>query len=117
MEVVEHGANLQTFLNACVAVVRPGGAMFVATINRTLVAYLSAIIGAEYILRSLPKGTHRYSMLRKPSEIIHFLAKNGLECKEQIGVGANPFTRNFSFRENTNINYMLFAQKNKKNHF
>lgn len=114
MEVVEHVADLQTFLNACAAVVRPGGAMFVATINRTLVAYLSAIIGAEYILRWLPKGTHRYSMLRKPSEIITLLANNGLKCKEQIGVGANPLTRDFSFRKNTNINYMLFAQMNKQ---
>ena len=111
MEVVEHVADLDTFLNACASVVRPGGCMFVATINRTVIAYLSAIIGAEYILRWLPKGTHRYSMLRKPNEIVSLLASNQIECKEKIGVGVNPFTRKFSLRNNTNINYMLFTQK------
>ena len=111
MEVVEHVADLDTFLKATAAVVRPGGAMFVATINRTPAAYFSAIIGAEYILRWLPQGTHRYSMLRKPNEIISRLASHQIECIDQVGVGVNPFTRKFSLRKSTNINYMLFTQK------
>ena len=111
MEVVEHVADLDTFIKACAAVVRPGGAMFLATINRTITAYLSAIIGAEYVLRWLPRGTHRYAMLRKPSEVISLLSSNQIECKEHVGVGVNPFTRKFSLRKSTNINYMLFAQK------
>ena len=112
MEVVEHVADLYTFMHSCSSLVRTGGAMFVASINRTFAAYISAIIGAEYILQWLPKGTHRYSMLRKPSEITYLLNQGNLQTKELIGVGVNPLTRKFSLRKNTSINYMLFAQKN-----
>ena len=112
MEVVEHVADLKTFLSACCKLVKPDGAMFIATINRTLFAFLTAIVGAEYIMKWLPKGTHRYSMLKKPKEIIDPLVSNSIQTRDMIGVGVNPFTRKFSLRKNLDINYMLFAQKN-----
>ena len=111
MEVVEHVADLKTFLGACCKVVKPDGAMFIATINRTIIAFLTAIVGAEYIMKWLPKGTHRYSMLKKPKEIIDPLVSNSIQTRDMIGVGVNPFTRKFSLRKNLDINYMLFAQK------
>ena len=111
MEVVEHVANFDKFMHECSGLLKPDGAMFVASINRTLLTYFSAIVGAEYVLRWLPKGTHRYSMLRKPDEVISQLKIDGVETKELIGVGVNPITWNFSFSKYTSINYMLFAQK------
>ena len=111
MEVVEHVADLESFMRACNQLVKPGGAMFVATINRTFIAYLFAIIGAEYILRWLPRGTHRYAMLRKPSEIVDSLEKDNLKPTAWTGVRVNPFTRHFSLHNNKSVNYMLMAQK------
>ena len=112
MEVVEHVSKLTKFMSSCCELVKPGGVMFVATINRTLMAYLFAILGAEYILHWLPRGTHRYSMLRKPSEIIQNLQKGNLKLINWIGVRVNPFTRKFSIHNNMSVNYMLIAQKN-----
>lgn len=111
MEVVEHVADLGSFMEACNELVKPGGAMFVATINRTLIAYLFAILGAEYFLRWLPRGTHTYSMLRKPEELIELLENGNLHPTGWSGIRVNPFTRKFSLHDNLNVNYMLFAQK------
>ncbi|MEM9531865.1 MAG: bifunctional 2-polyprenyl-6-hydroxyphenol methylase/3-demethylubiquinol 3-O-methyltransferase UbiG [Pseudomonadota bacterium] len=111
MEVVEHVANLETFMACAGSLVRPGGAMFVATINRTLRAWLTAIIGAEYILRWLPRGTHRYRLLRRPEEVAHLLAASGLRQTAITGVRVNPLNRKFSFTDDVGVNYMLCAVK------
>jgi 2-polyprenyl-6-hydroxyphenyl methylase/3-demethylubiquinone-9 3-methyltransferase len=111
MEVVEHVADLRGFLRAGNALVRPGGGTFIATINRTPLAWLFAIVGAEYVLRWLPRGTHRYSMLRKPAEIAALLEADGLQVKARAGVRVNPVTRVFTLQERLSVNYMLYAEK------
>lgn len=111
MEVVEHVASLQSFMAAAASLVKPEGTMFVATINRNWLAWLVAIFGAEYILGWLPKGTHRYRMLRKPQEITQHLGNNGLKVQGEIGVKVNPLTKKMSTTSHMLINYMLHAKK------
>lgn len=111
MEVVEHVADLSAFMASCNRLTAPGGLMFVATINRTWLAWLFAIIGAEQILRWLPKGTHRWRDFRRPSEIEQLLASGGLEVKARSGVAINPLTRSFQLTRNTRVNYMLAASR------
>ena len=111
MEVVEHVADLPSYLHACNQVLSDGGVTFIATINKTWLAWLSAIIAAEYVLRWLPRGTHRYSMLRKPKIIKDLLHRDGLTSLASTGVRVNPLTRKFSFTPNMWINYMLMAVK------
>ena len=111
MEVVEHVSDIATYMRACGKLTRPGGMSFVATINRTITAWLTAIIGAEYILNWLPRGTHHYSKLRKPEEIIHYLTSDEFSIEDCTGVRVNPITRKFSLTPSTAINYMLCAKK------
>ncbi len=111
MEVVEHVADLHGFMAACAQLVRPGGLMFVATINRTLLAFLVAIIGAEYVLRWMPKGTHRWSLFRQPDELRDLLRDKGLTIDQTSGVSVNPFTRSMHLTPFTGVNYMFSALK------
>ena len=111
MEVVEHVAELPTFLEACCRLVKPGGLMVVATINRTWRAWLLAIVGAEYVLRWLPRGTHQWSRFRRPGEIETPLAEHGLQVMDRTGVRVNPITRAFSYTDSLAVNYMLAATK------
>lgn len=111
MEVVEHVADLDAFMADCCALVRPGGTMFVATINRNPLAGFVAIFGAEYVLRWLPKGTHRYRMLRKPAEILSRLERGGLAVAGTTGVRVNPLSREMALTRSTAINYMLVAHR------
>ena len=111
MEVVEHVADLRAFMASCNRLTAPNGIMFVATINRTWLAWLFAILGAEYILKWLPRGTHRWSEFRKPSEITSFFNRGGLELQAQSGVAVNPLTRGFRLSRNMNVNYMLMATR------
>jgi 2-polyprenyl-6-hydroxyphenyl methylase/3-demethylubiquinone-9 3-methyltransferase len=109
MEVVEHVSDLDGFLQATCRLVRPGGVMVVATINRTFKAWLTAIIGAERILGWLPKGSHQYHKLRRPEEVAGPLASEGLVTAHRTGVALNPFTRRFRFTRSLAANYMLTA--------
>lgn len=109
MEVVEHVANLQSFMASVSQLLKPGGMMFIATINRTALAWLIAIVGAEYILKWMPKGTHRWSMFRQPGEIRNLLAINGLIAGNLIGVGVNPLRKKMFLTRLKNVNYMLTA--------
>lgn len=111
MEVVEHVADLDTFMRDCAAMTAEGGVMFVATINRTPLSWLFAIIGAEYILRWLPRGTHRWSLFRKPQEITRLLRRGGLAVTDSAGVAINPFKRRFRLTSNLQVNYMLVASR------
>jgi len=111
MEVVEHVADVDAFMRDCAQLTADAGAMFVATINRTPKAWLFAIVGAEYILRWLPRGTHRYSMFRKPSEIEAHLEAGGLIVQDAVGVAANPFARSLRVTGSTAVNYMMFCKR------
>lgn len=111
LEVVEHVADVGEFLGACGALVRPGGAMLVATLNRTPKAFLLAIVGAEYVLRWLPKGTHEWSKFVKPEEACEALRKAGLETTDLTGVSYNPILDVWRLTRDLDVNYMGFAIK------
>ncbi len=111
MEVVEHVADVELFLAKCASMVRPGGLMFVATINRTLKALGLAIIGAEYILRWLPKGTHQFEKLVRPEEIEGPLSKGGMRIIDRSGVSYNPLADEWRQSRDMGVNYMLLAEK------
>ncbi len=109
MEVVEHVADLSGFMSAAADLVRRDGVMFVATINRNAAAWLAAIVGAEYVLRWLPKGTHRWADFRRPAEIESLLARDGIAVVQRTGVAVNPLTRQFRLTRSMPINYMLMG--------
>ncbi len=111
MEVVEHVADLPGFMAACCALVRPGGVMSVATLNRTPVSWLFAIVGAEYLLRWLPRGTHQWRRFVKPAETERLLAAGGLAVTDRSGVRVNPFTRSLHLTGYMGVNYMVLAEK------
>ena len=107
MEVVEHVADVDVFLSACAEMLKPEALMFVATINRTAKAYAFAIVGAEYVLRLLPRGTHEWSKFLKPSEVNAVLAPQGLKLEDEVGVSYNPLSEKFKFTEDLAVNYMM----------
>ena len=111
MEVVEHVADVDFFVGTCADMVKPGGVMFVATINRTLKALGLAIIGAEYVLRWLPRGTHQYNKLVRPEELERALAAAGMTVADRTGVTYNPLTDQWSRSPDMDVNYMLLAEK------
>lgn len=110
MEVVEHVEQLPTFLAACCAHTKPGGLHFVATINRTPLSWLVAIVGAEYVLRWLPRGTHQWRKFVKPAEVEHMLAQHGQQIVDRAGVSINPLTRHYRLVDFLGVNYMLAAR-------
>lgn len=111
MEVVEHVADLPGFVRACAQLVRPGGIMFIATLNRTWLSWLTAIVGAEYVLRWLPKGTHRWRRFPKPAELEALLILQGMQVIARRGVRVNPLTRRMALTRFMGVNYMLVFQK------
>ena len=111
MEVVEHVENLEWFMEMACKRTKPGGLMFLATINRTLFSALTAKFAAEYVLRLLPVGTHQWSKFVTPSEIAQMLEENGFETGAPVGVSVNPFFRKMKIIGYTGANYMLIAQK------
>ena len=111
MEVVEHVADLDAFLAAACGLLRPGGTMAVATLNRTLKALALAKIGAEYLLRWLPPGTHDWRKFVRPSELNRGLGRHGVNIVDLTGVVYDPLTGNWRLSRNLDINYMAFAVK------
>lgn len=111
MEVVEHVADVPLFLAQCARMLRPGGLMFVATINRTLKAWGLAIIGAEHVLRWLPRGTHQYEKLVRPEEIRAPLSGEGLAILETRGVFYNLLRDQWQLSDDTDVNYMMLAER------
>jgi len=111
MEVVEHVADVQAFIGTCAAMVRPGGLMVVSTINRTLKALGLAIIGVEYVLRWLPRGTHRYDKLVRPEELESALSAGGLQLIDETGVTYNPLTDRWLLSPDMDVNYMVLAER------
>lgn len=113
MEVVEHVADVALFLEASAALVKPGGLMFVATLNRTIKAYGLAIVGAEYVLGWLPRGTHDWNKFVRPSELAAPLRRAGLEMTEITGVAYNPLKDKWSLApKDLDVNYMAMAVRN-----
>ena len=106
MEVVEHVSNVTYFMEKCSKVLKKNGIMFVATINKTLESYIKAIIGAEYILRWLPIGTHDWDNFIKPEKLQHIAKNNKLASKDLIGVKFNPLTGKWRRCEDTSVNYI-----------
>lgn len=111
MEVVEHVADVEAFVAACCAAVKPGGLLVMATLNRTLKSYALAIVGAEYILRWLPRGTHDWEKFVTPDELGDAIERNGLALGESTGVVYNPLTGRWSAARDMDVNYMLAASR------
>lgn len=111
MEVIEHVADAEAFVATCARLLKPGGLIFVATLNRTLKSFGLAIIGAEYVLGWLPKGTHQWEKFITPQELDTWLAASGLKPLDRTGVTYNPFSGEWRRARDMDVNYMLVAQK------
>ena len=111
MEVVEHVADVNAFLDTCGLMVRRGGAMVVATINRTPKSFLLAKVGAEYVLGWLPRGTHAWRKFVRPSEVANALRPAGLVPREVTGVVYDPLSGGWKLSRDPDVNYMLYATK------
>lgn len=111
MEVVEHVADLPAFMNSCSGLLADDGIMFIATINRNFLSWLVAIVGAEYVLGWLPRGTHAWSKFVKPAELESLLERDRIGVFDRTGVRVNPLTRHFSLSRSLRVNYMLTAKR------
>lgn len=116
MEVVEHVADVDSFMAASCERIQPEGMMFLSTINRTWKSYLFAILGAEHVLKLLPKGTHQWSKFVPPHHIGAILAHHGLDTVWRTGVSLNPFTKHYSSTNSMAVNYMVAARKGGQTH-
>ena len=111
MEMLEHVPDPAAVVQACASLAKPGGHVFFSTINRNLKAYLFAVIGAEYILRLLPKGTHDYAKFITPAELSQFSRNAGLEVEALKGMTYNPITKIYSLNQDTDVNYLIACRK------
>ena len=111
MEMLEHVPDPSSVVQACATLCKPGGSIFFSTLNRNPKSYLFAIIGAEYILKLLPKGTHEYDKFIKPSELAGFTRQAGLELLEIKGMTYNPLTQIYRLGSDTDVNYMIATRK------
>ncbi len=112
MEVVEHTADVQAFLSTCASLLKPKGIMIVSTLNRTAKAYAMAIVGAEYVMNWLPRGTHDWDKFLKPSELKQALEEAGLTPQKPTGMSYNPLKDQWSLSDDVSVNYMIAATKN-----
>ncbi len=111
MEVVEHVADVDAFVSTCASMVKPGGLMIAATLNRTLKSFALAIVGAEYVLRWLPRGTHQWDKFVTPQELETALENAGLQVTGERGVIYNPFAERWQLSSDMDVNYMLVAAR------
>ena len=112
LEIVEHVADVELFLRTCGELVKPGGLLFLSTLNRTAKSWALAIAGAEYILRWLPRGTHDWKKFLKPSEVVRGLRGGAIEAQEIVGVVYSPLSRAWSLNKgDLDVNYMLYGTK------
>ena len=112
MEILEHVPEPASTVQACAELVKPGGHVFFSTINRNLKSYLFMVIGAEYVLRLLPRGTHNYTKFIKPSELARFCRDTGLTVKQLTGMSYNPLSKIYSLVADTDINYIMHCRRN-----
>ena len=111
LEMLEHVPDPSLVVAACAKLVKPGGDVYFSTINRNPKSWLMAIVGAEYILNLLPKGTHEYEKLIKPSELSLYSRKSGLELQRMIGLHYNPFSGSYKLAPGVDVNYMIHCKK------
>jgi 2-polyprenyl-6-hydroxyphenyl methylase/3-demethylubiquinone-9 3-methyltransferase len=111
MEVVEHVADVDAFVATCTTMVKPGGLMFAATLNRTFKSFALAIVGAEYVLRWLPRGTHQWDKFVTPHELETAFERGGLRVIGERGVVFNPFADRWQLSSDMDVNYMLVAER------
>ncbi|MFY9180060.1 MAG: bifunctional 2-polyprenyl-6-hydroxyphenol methylase/3-demethylubiquinol 3-O-methyltransferase UbiG [Venatoribacter sp.] len=112
LEMLEHVPNPQSIIQACAALVKPGGKLVFSTINRNPKSYLFAVIGAEYLLRLVPTGTHDYHKFIKPSELTTWCRNAGLSVKHMTGMTYNPISKSYGLKEyDVDVNYLLVAEK------
>ena len=111
LEMLEHVPNPASIVAACAQLVKPGGHVFFSTINRNPKAYLFAVVGAEYLLNMLPRGTHDYAKFIKPSELASWMRPAGLLLQHQIGMSYNPITKHYWLGNDTSVNYMMYTNK------
>jgi len=111
MELLEHVPQPESMVAACARLARPGGHVFFSTISRNPKAYLFAVIGAEYVLGLLPKGTHDYQRFIKPSELAHWSRDSGLQPDELVGMTYNPVTRSYRLGRDCDVNYLMHCRR------
>ena len=111
LEMLEHVPDPASVVAACAKLVKPGGRVFFSTINRNPKAYLFAVIGAEYVLNMLPRGTHDYAKFIKPSELAGWMRLAGLQLEHQIGMSYNPITQHYWLGDDVSVNYMMQTTK------
>ena len=111
LEMLEHVPNPSSIVAACARLVKPGGQVFFSTLNRNPKAYLLAVIGAEYVLKMLPKGTHDYAKFIKPSELARWAKMATLEPDEVIGMSYNPLNQRYGLGHDTSVNYLMRATR------
>ena len=111
MEMLEHVPDPSSVVRACARLVKPGGHVFFSTINRNPKSFLFAIVGAEYVLNLLPKGTHEYAKFIRPSELARYAREAGLELQHTKGLEYNPLSRRYWLSGDTSVNYMLGTRK------
>mgnify|MGYP000329514008 FL=1 len=111
LEMLEHVPNPSSVIASCARLVKPGGQVFFSTLNRNPKSYLFAVIGAEYVLQMLPKGTHDYAKFIKPSELARWSKMAQLEPAELMGMSYNPISKQYSLGKDTSVNYLIATQR------
>lgn len=111
LEMLEHVPDPESIIRSCAKLVKPGGWVFFSTLNRNAKSYLMAVIGAEYVLNMLPKGTHEYARFLKPSELSRMARNAGLNIEDVTGMGYNPLSRIYSLNNDTDVNYLMATRR------
>lgn len=111
MEMLEHVPNPAAIVEACAKLAKPNGHIFFSTINRNLKSFFFAIIGAEYVLNLLPKGTHEYEKLIRPSELDRWIRASSMNTEDIVGMSYNPFNKSYSLTSDISVNFILHATK------
>ena len=111
LEMLEHVPQPASVVAACAKLLKPGGQLFLSTINRNPKAFLFAIVGAEHVLKLLPKGTHEYKKFIKPSELMSYVRQAGLDFQDITGMTYNPLLKNYKLGRDVDVNYLMYASK------
>jgi 2-polyprenyl-6-hydroxyphenyl methylase/3-demethylubiquinone-9 3-methyltransferase len=111
LEMLEHVPDPASIVKACASLVKPGGQVFFSTLNRNPKSYFLAVVGAEYVMRLLPRGTHDYARFIRPAELVAFCRSAELETLEIVGMNYNPFSRQCTLSNDTDVNYLIRAQR------
>lgn len=111
LEMLEHVPDPGSIVRSCASLVKPGGQVFFSTLNRNPKSYLFAVVGAEYVLNMLPRGTHEYARFLKPAELSRLCREAGLQVEEIIGMSYSPFAKTYSLGKDTSVNYLIRTRR------